>query len=113
MRKIHRILLAAAGGILLVAVGWLWMAAELGVHAIWGSIPALLGLLLVSYAIFQVHEGLMALFWSVLFFLAALAYPNIWEPNMVFTATMLILGVWLLVLGIHILLKKQGVEQGK
>ncbi len=46
----------------LVAVGWAWLTGKLGLYAMWGFVPMWLGLLLISYAVFQIHEALLAFF---------------------------------------------------
>ena len=113
MNKHRKILLATAAGIALVAVGWLWLSARFyPLFPTLGIIPAMLGLLLISYAVFQIHEGLMALFWSGLFFASGWTWSNIWETNLFTIATTIIPGAGLLLFSIHLFLKKPNHRAG-
>jgi hypothetical protein len=49
------------------------MAGKLSIIPIggWGFITGFIGLLLISYAAYQIHEALWAFFWSVTAFVAA------------------------------------------
>ncbi len=108
IQKVHRILLAAAGGIALVAVGWLWLSARFEpLFPTFGIISIMLGLLLLSYVVFQIHEGLMALFWSGLFFLSGWVWSNIWEANLFTLGITIIPGAGLFVFGLLLLTKER------
>jgi len=48
MKKVHKVILAAAGGAVILVMGRLWLAGDLGIHVIWGIVLAPLGLMLAS-----------------------------------------------------------------
>ncbi|MDV2989604.1 MAG: hypothetical protein P3T54_05605 [Dehalogenimonas sp.] len=110
MNKLQRYLFIAASGIALIALSWLWMVGELGFYAVLGIVPGLLGLLLISYALYQVHEVLLAFFWGSLFLASALHWLSISENYGTDILAILLMGIpgaGLLVFGLRLLFKRR------
>jgi hypothetical protein len=118
MQKVHRILLSAAAGIIILAL--VWPVLDYGIYftdpistllGVFTILLAVTGALLLSYAIRHVHPALVPLLWAA-FFLVPLArfLAGNSEGPMEDLAWILFLGtpgVWLLVIGLRMLLKSR------
>ena len=119
MNKHRKILLAAAAGIVLVAVSQVVLGGRFGAYAISiiGIPLGVIGLALLSYAAYQTHESLLALFWGALALIWGYFLVAVSENILTAYLTILLLvipGIWLTIFGIRLFLRsRRGGRRGR
>lgn len=84
MKNNQRIVTSGTIGFVLLIMSQALMAGKLSIVPIggWGFITGFIGLLLISYAAYQIHEALWAFFWSVTAFIAVYFLMKVSENSL-------------------------------
>jgi hypothetical protein len=112
MNKHQKILLTAAAGITGVAVSQAALGGRFGIYGvnILGMPLRVIGLAFISYAAYQTHESLLALFWGALSLIWGYFLVAVSESILMAYLTILLLvipGIGLTIYGVRLFLKSR------